>query len=1098
MLVALKEKWLLASAFSNVINPRYLETKLYPGMTMTAVNKMKHWIYLNLTETKRCEEFFQYYSKDFNVAIKFLVNCSNEFVLSEVVNILDKLMPHHLKVLCEKCPEVAKIYFDKVNSNEKLLSSYLNKEIQFYNSLKGILKLNCDIYLDITEKYFNHHRFNKFSSTATKYIMSNYRSRYNSKPDLYAAWLLDIKTLAQCLHMDEIKELVLRLARAEYLDHWFCYIAVEPLIKRLSVKDRTALKKQVFVDKSIGERIKKWPYETPSAPEIKHLDRSIFQDRKHHPEEYTDLDNIVFHCGFSKRLCKKKKGGGWARCEMISPRKSSLDQLFDRYRFTNFQKTMSEFKTMMTVENVKNRQNMMLVLVSKSGGHPENVEELLKLLVLRHINEPLHLRATVIRSLVKRSFAWRLPQEIWELFTKFGKDLGLDGKLTTANCREGLHAVVLRNILEDKQDVAVWNAFIKIFTNFSEYSLNLAERKVISMKLPALLLSDIGDVDQTIDRLCHVLETVREYRIPFDQCPGAIVAVKSVAKVQDAEWLLRNLFNAKIARKELFKEYFAIINHDASFLNALKHDTDVLESVETFEQLIDSERLNHDRFIRKLALYFSEENGLAEEYLSVLLKHLEEPHKKLACALALLGGERLVEILQQLDSFPKYSPQRRLARILRTNVHLARPIIDMDKAGWKFLGVKAIANRVITCSNVNVARNVEKLMQWQRTERLAFVLSMRVGKECSVLATIGKKRPKFAVNTALFHLRKKSLDVRVWDVILPLIAKCDPSNNKLDKPLCNFDIVPSSVKYNYCVKVLEFFSKKESKNAVLPVLCVLELILPEVDERFVETMLVCFINDELTAENVLRNVKIHCTGVNLYMRLIAKFLLLCINERTQQNRIKNIAEPFLKRMADIFKTTERKSDILNYLDEFFQSLHYNKVFFDPNYVSCLPVFEVIARCMKDFLPMEMYFSRYAKVHITMIYFKSVRQSIKNNPAVFEDLPENLADCVRIVGHIFGKHIAHETAELVGKYFESVKEIYKKDVVSYLTEYFDYSETKNLFIESIVKSIIDSKSQSHLVAEHIVLRMSDLYSEDMLKLFNECETQELRFFMCADL
>ncbi|XP_037294008.1 uncharacterized protein LOC115449178 [Manduca sexta] len=240
---ALKAKWLLEQQHQSIINPKYLEENLYPYMVTTAVSKFKNWLYLHLKDPQRCEDFYKYYSESkFNYAIKFLGRCHVEFIISEAPNILEKLSPHHFKILCEKCPQVAKIYFDNILDDDELKIKFLDHNQGFYNSLKVVLKLDAHIFFEITEKYFG----NRYNRSFTKYIMAHHRDRVDKKPELYASMLLNMQALAECLSSEESKEFVLILARASYLSNHVDYKFVEPSL-RGSLLKREQLLRNLFL-----------------------------------------------------------------------------------------------------------------------------------------------------------------------------------------------------------------------------------------------------------------------------------------------------------------------------------------------------------------------------------------------------------------------------------------------------------------------------------------------------------------------------------------------------------------------------------------------------------------------------------------------------------------------------------------------------------------------------------------------------------------------------------------------------------------------------------------------------------------------------------
>ncbi|PZC71407.1 hypothetical protein B5X24_HaOG213488, partial [Helicoverpa armigera] len=326
----LRATWLVHH--QDIINPKHLEDVLFPEMLAPAVTRMKHWLYINLREPAMCQQFYQHYKPDsFDYAIKFLNHCSQNFILQEVPNILAKISCHYLKVLCEKCPRVAKIYFDALATDDDVKARYLAQEKVYYNSVKCVLKSDADVFLDITEKYYNMNSFSRLSPSTTDYIVRCHKARLWSKLELYAAYILHIPSLAARLSVEECQEVVLQLARASYLQHWFSYKAVEPLIKRLSPDKRAAFKKRVFVEKDVGEPVPDWPYSTPDPPPQTDSDPYVFDD-----EEFSTVCGIKV----TKRLIKKRRGYDdyveIVSCENIDKVKTDLDRLFEEFRFIGF------------------------------------------------------------------------------------------------------------------------------------------------------------------------------------------------------------------------------------------------------------------------------------------------------------------------------------------------------------------------------------------------------------------------------------------------------------------------------------------------------------------------------------------------------------------------------------------------------------------------------------------------------------------------------------------------------------------------------------------------------------------------------------------
>ncbi|KAJ0170624.1 hypothetical protein K1T71_013995 [Dendrolimus kikuchii] len=1086
---ALKCKWLLENEYQSIMIPEYLEQDLYPYMITTAVNKMKSWISVNLRDQERCQNFYvYYYERNFGLAIRFLSQCQVSYIIDEIPNILHSLNPFYFKVLCERSPRVAKIFFDSLSTNEKLLNQYLEKEAEYFESLKVVLKADGNIFLDIIEKYFNNDRLNRLSSVATKYILRNYKDRFTKKIELYAAWLLDMKSMAQCLTVDECKDLTLILARAEYLSQWFTYKTVEPLIKRLPLEQRSDFKKKVFVENNVGDKIKEWQYETPCRPLTKD-DTCLFNDITHSPREYI-YSAKVKNKKCCKRVIKKKI--------CVTKERTLLDELFDEFRVMSFEKTLYELRRRILLESSpQNRQFMMLVLVSKTGGRDESVASFLQLLA-RHQNEPPHVRATIVRSLTKRACVWRLPQESWESLMTFAAGLGFDGKKAEADCREGLHAVVLRKFLSSGYiEDCIFSAFMEQFSTLKEYSLTAVEQKAVTERLPALLLASIVNENNSEKQanLFHLLlQTLDDYKLPIDTCP-VVPALAALAKqdISAAKDLLLRLFNDKKARRELFEQNFACVSTDASYLNALRHNTELLKRKEYIKRALD-DNSRREQFFRKLAIYFTETNGLADLYLSALKESLSKKQDvKLARTLACLIGSNLELYLKQLDD-NEDKDVKRFAAALKANAHLTKPKLNIETFGYHAIGPKAVANVAFVSRKVDIEAHVATLIKWHRTLRLALLLSERLKMEAQTFAIIANIRPNVALKSGFKYLHRNSgtLNQDVWEIIKPLMKKFDFESSKtyyLSKYLWEVYKIPETIRPDYCT-VLYAAGKKNSKAA--SILCHIENLLPKVSYEFVEDFLSQLIQNNFSTEAILKGEYVKIYHRCLFLRIFVKFLLLSTSEEIQKKRFQEYGEPILKLIV------ARNKGLTKYIEEILCTLRYNTVFFNQEYVSCLPVFERIVSWMHTFCPMEKCFKYYAEVHLTMLFFKSVRQCLKHQPNLFDD-KKKCKNGANILGNTFGTYIAKEVDELKSSYFESIVELYRNVLVNYLNVYFPHDVLKETFIINIMRGIIDYGDKTtpllgvYLFEEIYYLKDGEYVNEIKENLYKK-DNQEIQFFL----
>ncbi|KAJ8705910.1 hypothetical protein PYW07_010687 [Mythimna separata] len=1046
---ALKATWLIDHR--DIINPKYLEDVLFPEMIKPAVTKMKHWLYINLRDPAMCEKFYQYYKEDtFEFAIKFLSRCSNELILEEAPKILTKLTTHSLKVLCEKCPGVAKIYFDTLPTDDVLGPRYLEENQSYYNSVKCVLKSDADVFLDITEKYFKMNSFSRLSPVATDYILRYHKTRFTNKLELYVAYFLHIPTVAARLSVEECQEVVLKLARARYLEERFDYKVVEPLIKRLSPDKRAAFKKRVFVDKDVGDCVDEWPYEIPAPPFFYDTDSHVFDDQDFEPVCNSDRNDEFLRSSASPLVGCAYYADRLVDCEKRM--KTDLDRLFDEFRFIGFERALHELRQRLGVTgSADRRRDIFLVLVSKSGGRTDAVSAVLNL-AAKHSNEPPHTRASILRSLVKRANVWRLPADDWENLLDFGHGLGLDGTPSEAACLEGLHSVVIRQLLTGECEEAVRDAFFKEFSTLSEYSLKGDERTHVANGLQNMLAAAAIDVEPAVaaERLSQLLDVLKLYRIRVEPTSPAVQAAVALA-LRDADIarpVLQKLYNARIARRELLRLNMEFRKDEAALVNALRHDLSVLEREQVVDILADR-HTSFDSFTSKLVVYFQNHDFTVD--LRTALKEktpLQQIEKvknvKLARPLASLVYQDYEKELRGFDAAGKESAK--FAAELRACAHRARPAVNLIEWGSRKNGVKAVATRAMRCREVEKAAFSRALATERRTLRVALALSMRdTGPRELLLETFmtaAELSPGLALHTALPYFRRfgANADTGVWDIVKPLFSSVDlVPRTRLRRLLAKTDWIPSTIKPDYCATLYVAINEIARSNAD-DVLCDISLLLPKIDEA-VENILL----------QILENTDKDAPAIP-YPSIFVRYLLLSRDEEDVERRFAKIGNQFLERLDQL--QAEKESYFDARLDQVLESLLYNSAFFDTKYSACLLVIDRFLTWMQKFLPKEEHFKKYIKIRLIMLYFNAVRQSMKEMPEIFADPKRRKSEGVEAVGFAFGRYIVQEVAELVSTYFDSIIELYTDALVENLRDSFMPSAfTKALLSSTIIKGIL---------------------------------------------
>ncbi|CAK1549159.1 unnamed protein product [Leptosia nina] len=1097
---ALKSLWLLDSSYRHIVNPIYLENKVFPEMTRPAVNKMKHWIELNLKDQERCEEFYLYNKTNFKDSIKYLRHCSPAFIVKEIVHVFHKLTPHHLKILCEACPGVVQVYFECIKTNHEALCKYFDEEYKFFDSFKCLLKLDGELYLDLLESCLSPRTL---SPAATIYIMKKYKGRFQAKRELYTSQILNIKTLASCLSPNECKDLVLLLAKAEYLEGWFSYQRIEPLIKRIASEERATFKKLIFVNKEIGERVKEWPYEQPSPPKVVDRDDHIFFDADEHYDTSEFCEDYVS----GKCMLMKRKYAAYACNIMESCKpKTLLDQLFDRYRFSGFSKTFSELKNRLQVESsIEGRQNIFLVLVSKTGGVPEHVKVLMKLLVEQHKNEPSNLRAAVVRSFVKRVCFWRMPEDIWTLMLEFAYTLGLDGLEGQPLCVEGLHAVILRSIINGTKPTSeLMNAYRKNFTTFKEYNLSGSEVKLVKMNLTSML----------IDYPNEFLDVVSTYNVKIQDVVGAVDALAKAA--HGNKDLISRLFESRVARRQLIAETFPIKQFEASYINSLRHDVSLLSAGEIFTTLASKEKTNHDRFLRYLKIYFGEANGLADQHLVSLENEFKDnPKMSLVRPLALLASsDTILKIIQCLTN-EKTKQNLKLIQAFKDNIHATRPHIRKDTFDWRLFGPKAVANQLLICRIVSLEQNIKKCLERRATHAIALRLALNTSFEVDTFKIVAIKSPKVTINVATSYFFKDlgTINPEIWNLLKEIILKFHYQNlpRKSLQRLSNQNNIPKNIRADFWTTVYAALSQV-NQNKAMRALYKLESSLPNVDKGLLKKIIKDFIENKFTAENVKKhsfyddeeptpdpeNI-MSTASMKLYFRLIAKFLLLTTSEEEQRDKVNSIMIPLFDKLEALWKEVVDKSCLKKILQDFLISFKYTLVFTSNQYVSCMPVFEMLISRLQKVMTRIENFNIYVKIHLTILYYKAIRHTLKLKPNIFED--DDKTEAMNEVGAKFGEYIGSDIKELVREFFPSVIEIYKNGLKSFFEDYFPYKNCQYTFILTVAKGILKNDTlEAQMLAEYMYEQYKMMWGDsgDILNILRESRYQEVRFFLNADV
>ncbi|GBP17316.1 hypothetical protein EVAR_17804_1 [Eumeta japonica] len=1054
---ALRSVWLFSDRqYETVVNPIYLEEVLFPEMLTTAVNKTIHCIIKHLKDEKRYNDFYQYYKTKGNMKIakRFLPKCPEGLLLADMELFMKEMSPDYLKLLCEKCPKVLLKYFNTLTMDRNAFIDFTHKEHKYIDVSRIVLKLQPQIYFEVIEKYCSkkaHHK--RLSPKATKYIMQKHKDKYLAKPELYGGALLHLPTLALCLSEEEARELLLRLARAQYLTPWFTltYKSGEPLLKRINKENKFKLVKIIFQKKNFGQAIDEAPYALPDQP-FMDTDRGIFIDYDVH-----DIEPML------RCYLKKRKYCKWR------PAESLMDDLYDKYRYVGFPKAFRELRVRLKTETSHhNRLIILNVLVSKTLKRADYVQTLLNMVGTGHANEPATLRAGFLRSLVRRAAAYSLPDGPWQTF----QDMVLQVVLKTeVPCHEGVHAILIHNILNDVDTAPdVFEKFHSSFDPLNNYDLTASEkRKVYSYLYEKLLDRCKSEVQAhkpatAITDIWNVLSLIKTHKVDVNSCTEFLSILKLLIKqnAEDCAGLLMDLYKNKCCRRMFTKENFLLLQNQASYLNALRHDPALLMNIDKFEELASKRLPNFDRFFLKLKLYFEE---LVPSYLGIIeekvkMKPKEHQSPSLMRGLCILQGAGVWKTVRDMGARGREA--RRLLAALTANIHMAFAMQSDQEKLYTDVGVIASRNALGPLPAAAVRAQLPALLGGPAPfVRLGVALAFDRLLPDDILNVIAHVRQnvktkitKRMVLRRLYRymcLKGEKFELNIWiemqSVMLEFCTHCD---EKLWVSLNVLTAVPETVKVEYCATILKIFHSGNLEVA-LPesVYECLEYVsdhLKQMKETEVLDILEYFFKNEFNDKYIEPFL-----NQAVKVMILARYLLLCETEQTQRERIANVGEPFLSTVKDLWNKSQFFGYcVRNYFNSFLSHLTYRKAILDSRYVSCMPILIWIVQHIHTYLDVKQHFDVYSKVHLTMLYYKTLQQIAEHQRDV---LSRSKVEVGAAVGTVFGRRLAREHRQLLSDYFPTMTELYAQQVGHFFkSRNFGTGRVFESFVTSLTESL----------------------------------------------
>lgn len=432
------------------------------------------------------------------------------------------------------------------------------------------------------------------------------------------------------------------------------------------------------------------------------------------------------------------------------------------------------------------------------------------------------------------------------------------------------------------------------------------------------------------------------------------------------------------------------------------------------------------------------------------------------------------------------------------------------------LGALTAHNFLITLSPCSMKQQLHNLtsLKLQAFKRLALDLSFRsLSPEelATVLSKLEKKQIYIALPLALRYIRKQRQKIQpdVWEQIKMIMCNIDTNKKAAVKLLMKIDGIPDNIQgeysftvYNTVKKIGLTFDSEMDFKALKGILQCIVNNLASFDDKFINEINSDFIKIGLEEKSVSDCYIDQC--ISTFFKILSKSLLLCKSDEQQAERFEKFAQPVLAITNRLWT---------NYLDNgcddtyvmkhfliFLRNLKMTNVFMDSTYVSPIPVYEKILLHIKQYLPMEKYFKLYTYIHLSMLFYKTVRRCVKQWPDIIDDKKMKNVLNIEKIGIVYGRYIAYEIKQLVSTYFESIQWMYADIFITYIHEYFSYGKAVQIFKTSIIKGLLEDK-HNHNALFFAVLLYKKLYyayeeENDLQQIFEfvkELDNKQIQFY-----
>ncbi|KAJ2942790.1 hypothetical protein O0L34_g14977 [Tuta absoluta] len=1064
-----QSKWLIIeSQYSDIINPRYLHTQLFPNMMFRACSKFLLHIRLHLKDVDRVDDFYNYLKeKDIHAALAWLPYCSLPLTEKEVAKHSNILKENKLlKRLYEKSHTLVEIIIK--NIEDTFYRNNCFRETMYLLERYSDKKINSrpylDIILDICEGLPPNYK-NFFGPKSTSILMKKCRQRILDNIATYCEWI-DMNTFVKYLTSEEISNFILKVQRNEELRYCLRYDNFRHFVRHMPTENRFE-----FITNHIIEKSRK-------------------AEQEYEKECNSGLNNNPL-----RKICQ------WYS---YAPFDESFPYL------TELINSMSE-----DPHQYYDCVNVYDILLSSANGNQEHVGTILKHLNDKFNTASFEFKIRFVIILITKTDTLRYDDANWKALNDLFYSMKVYDDESENDKREQicigvivlyklLHNDSIPEIIEQKFNYEIMVSCKRKLTNEERDKVFEDLYKKLQFKILNKSIICESDLSELVRMLKNMEAFLKDWNKNIVDYPWFVTKVKEIIKLKKTNlWKVKlaTLYSENVSwRRIVFEESLLLAPSEKTCYNALKHDPELMSRHQSVvEELRCDDNVSLRRVLQALRVYWP--HTLAADWMAWYLSKLEHPgvNKSIIRGLCTLATSQ-----QLMDIIKKYLPTEsndeanseeiKIRNYLAGNMHLSRPLPSPDiillyaKHGNVHAALPSLFAIFDNMSSTQIREHVSKLFDAQVTlQKLGFRIAFNKieSEQLKVLlhdtwTTSKNLTIRWVLFKQTYDLLRKQSDTniihKVWELLSIFIDNLLIDENEIiyETLKKDFEELPEQVRFKFFAKRLLFF--KSLPTAKLHE-CAIDI------DNLMTRMTGLLEQQRLDPDFAMDILLKHGDETFRSSELLATYMLCVEDEESQSERYKKILLPLLERAV---LDDHLISWLKNLLHMF--SLYFQKYAFGKNMVFPTKLFSNIQKVL-DKLPFDKNYELQTtwKLYSTYVGFvgkhKDILAEIQNDHIELDEEEKKKIDrhyCMdpkeetkwnevyRKALPEFSKMCLSYLREDIKKYGQSISWIFSSSLIT------AFANINELVYFECLKSLLDNTDDEYIASYLVVLESMPLY------------------------